>query len=149
MKKLFVDKTIEIKAPPAKVWEALTEREQTDKWAAEFSSGGPAFYIESDWKLGSPVLWKADDGKVVVEGGVTAVQPFKLLRFTVFDTRSQRPQVTDEDGITYELSKDDGTTKLHVKQGDFASMPEGEKYQRMSDEVWDRVLPKVKKLAEG
>ncbi len=24
MKKLFVDKTIEIKAPPAKVWEALT-----------------------------------------------------------------------------------------------------------------------------
>jgi uncharacterized protein YndB with AHSA1/START domain len=56
MPKVFVEKSIEINAPASKVWEALTKREQTDTWAVEFSSGGPQFHIESDWKLGSPVL---------------------------------------------------------------------------------------------
>ena len=33
-------------------------------------------------------------------------------------------------------------------QGDFSVMTEGEKYHRLSAEVWDRVLPQVKALAE-
>jgi hypothetical protein len=28
-------------------------------------------------------------------------------------------------------------------------MAQGEKYHRMSEEIWDRVLPKVKALAEN
>jgi uncharacterized protein YndB with AHSA1/START domain len=83
-----------------------------------------------------------------VEGNVSALEPGKLLRFTVFDVRSQRPSVTEEDGITYQLSEEDGKTMLHVLQGDFSAMPEGEKYRDMSAEIWDRVLPKVKKRAE-
>jgi uncharacterized protein YndB with AHSA1/START domain len=149
MPKLFVDKTIEINAPAEKVWEALTKREHTDAWAAEFSSGGPRFHIESDWKPDSPVLWKIEDGTVVVEGTVTALQPNRLLRFTVFDVRSaEKPRVTKKDGITYELAEKNGRTTLHVLQGDFSVMKEGQKYQRMSAEIWERVLPKVKALAE-
>src|ERR671918_1105470 len=115
MKKLFVDKTIEINAPASKVWDALTKREYTDQWALEFSSGGPQFHIESDWKLGSPVLWKGQDGKVIVEGNVTALEPEKLLRFTVFDVRMVKPPVTEGDGITYQLSKKNGKTALHIR----------------------------------
>jgi uncharacterized protein YndB with AHSA1/START domain len=148
MKKLFVDKTIEINAPRSKVWDALTKREYTDKWAPEFS-GGSQFYIESNWKPGSPVLWKGQDGKVIVEGNVTARERNKLLRFTVFDVRSaERPPVTEEDGITYRLSGKNGKTTLQVLQGDFSVMTDGEKYRDMSAEIWDRVLPKVKELAE-
>jgi uncharacterized protein YndB with AHSA1/START domain len=149
MKKLFVDKTIEINAPTAKVWDALTKREYTDRWALEFSSGGPQFHIESDWKLNSPVLWKGEDGRVIVEGNVTALEPQKLLRFTVFDVRMENPPITEDDGITYELSKKNGKTKLHVRQGDFSALDDGEKYRDMSAQVWDRVLPKVKELAEA
>jgi uncharacterized protein YndB with AHSA1/START domain len=149
MPKLFVDKTIKINAPASRVWDALTKRKFTDEWVPEFSSGGPQFHLESDWKLGSPVLWKGEDRQVIVEGTVTALAPNQLLRFTVFDVRSaQKPPVTEKDGITYELTEENGKTTLHLLQGDFSVMAEGEKYHRLSAEIWDRVLPKIKGLAE-
>jgi uncharacterized protein YndB with AHSA1/START domain len=147
MQKLFVEKTIEINAPAAKVWDVLTRRELTGEWAPAFS-GGAEFSIESDWKLGSPVLWKDQDGRVIVEGNVTALEPDRFLRFTVFDVRGEKPPVTEEDGITYELTEQSGKTTLRLLQGDFAVMAEGEKYHRLSAQVWDRVLPRVKELAE-
>jgi uncharacterized protein YndB with AHSA1/START domain len=147
MEKLFVEKTIEINASASKVWNALTRREYTDQWALEFS-GGSEFHIESDWKLGSPVLWKGQDGSVIVQGNVTALEPQKFLRFTVFDVRAEKPPVTDEDGITYDLTEQNGKTLLRLSQGDFSAMAEGEKYRNLSAEIWDRVLPKVKELAE-
>ena len=148
MSKLFVDKSLEINAPISKVWEILTERGFTSQWAPEFS-GGSSFRIESDWKLGSPVSWKDAGGQTVVEGNVTALEPQKLLRFTAFDVRSERPPITEKDGITYELSEKGGKTTLHVLQGDFGAMPDGAKYRDMSSAIWDRVLSKVKKLAES
>ncbi|AGK54180.1 SRPBCC family protein [Bacillus sp. 1NLA3E] len=149
MNKLFVDKTIEINAPITVVWDTITKPEYTGQWAQEFSSGGPQFHIESDWTLGSPVLWKGKDGTTVVEGNVTASEPNKLLRFTVFDVRSEeRPLVTEEDGITLRLSMVNGKTELHVLQGDFSVMSEGEKYRDASAEIWDKVLIKVKEMAE-
>ena len=147
MPKLFVDKSIEINAPVSKVWDVLTDSGYTAEWASEFSGGSP-FHIESDWKLNSQVSWKGLDGTTIVEGNVSALEPGKLLRFTVFDVRSKRPPVTEDDGITYQFSEKDGKTILHVLQGDFSAMSEGEKYRDMSARVWDRVLPKVKKLAE-
>jgi len=148
MSKLFVDQSIEINAPASNVWRVLTERASTAKWANEFSGGSP-FHIESDWNPGSPVLWKDSEGKTIVEGNVSALQPQKLLRFTVFDVRSEKPPVTEEDGITYQLSEENGKIILHVLQGDFSAIPEGEKYRDMSADVWARVLPKVKELAES
>jgi uncharacterized protein YndB with AHSA1/START domain len=147
MEKLFVNKTIEINAPASKVWDALIRRENTDQWAPEFT-GRAEFHIESDWKLGSPVLWTGQDGSVIVQGNVTAIEPEKFLRFTVFDVRGEKPPVTDEDGITYELTEQNGKTLLRISQGDFSAMAEGEKYRDLSAEIWDRVLPKVKELAE-
>ena len=149
MSKLFVDKTIEIHASAQKVWEAITKRDNSDQWALAFSSGGPQFHIESDWELGSPVLWKGEDGVVNVEGTVTACEKNKLLRFTVFDVRSlQKIAVNEEDGITFELVEEKGKTTLHILQGDFSPMTDGEIYRDASAEIWDKVLPKIKELAE-
>jgi uncharacterized protein YndB with AHSA1/START domain len=148
MKKLFVDKTIEINAPSSKVWNVITAVENTAEWAPAFTGGAP-FRIESDWVLGSPVLWKNEDGSVVVEGNVTGLDPNKLLRYTVFDVNSpERPAVTEEDGITFTLSENEGVTLLHILQGDFSVMTEGEKYRDASAAIWDQVLVKVKQLAE-
>ena len=147
--KLFVDKTMEIDAPASKVWDVITISEYNRQWALEFSSGGPQFHLESTWEPGSPVLWKGQDGTVIVEGNVTAVQQYKLLRFTVFDVRSpERPPVTEEDGITFKLFEENGKTKLHILQGDFSAMTNGEKYRDASAAIWDKVLPKVKEMAE-
>ena len=147
MEKLFVNKTIEVNASASKVWNALTRREFTDQWAREFT-GGAEFHIESDWTLGSPVLWTDQDGNVIVQGNVTALELEKFLRFSVFDVHVEKPPVTEEDGITYELTEQEGKTLLMISQGDFSTMSEGEKYRDMSAEIWDRVLAKVKELAE-
>jgi uncharacterized protein YndB with AHSA1/START domain len=150
MEKLFVDESIVIAASSVKVWEALTNPAYSEQWASEFSSGGPQFSIESDWNLGSPVLWKGQDGKVIVEGNVTALEPHKILRFTVFDVRSsERPPVTEEDGITFKLSEQDEKTTLYILQGDFSVMNDGEKYRDLSAEIWGKVLPKIKEMAEN
>jgi len=147
MPKLFVEKTIEINAPASKVWDVLTRPEYTGEWAPEFS-GGAEFHIESDWKPGSRVLWKARDGNVIVEGNVTAVEPHTLLRFTVFDVRGEKPPVTEDEGISYKQTEKKGKTKIGRKEGYLSVMHEGEKYHRLSAEVWDRVLPKIQALAE-
>ena len=150
MTKLFVDKKIDINAAASKVWDAITKRENSDQWAIEFSSGGPQFHIESDWKLGSPVYWKGEDGVVNVEGIVTAHEQNKILRFTVFDVRSlQKIDANEEDGITFELAEENGKTTLHILQGDFSPMEDGKKYRDLSAEIWDKVLPKIKELAEN
>ncbi|MEH7118288.1 SRPBCC domain-containing protein [Neobacillus vireti] len=150
MTKLFVDKIIEINAPASKVWDVLTRSELNGQWAVEFSSGGPEFHLESTWELGSPVYWKGQDGTVIVEGNVTAALQDKLLRFTVFDVRmAERPPVTEEDGITFKLAEENGKTTLHILQGDFSVMTDGAKYRDASAEIWNKVLPKVKRIAEG
>ena len=148
MTKLFVKKEVDINAPAIRVWDVLTKPEYTDQWAPEFVGGEAEFHIESDWKMGSPVLWKNEEGKVLVEGNVTAIQPNKLLRFTVFDSRSTKPKVKEEDGITYVLDSGDHTTTLRVTHGDFSVLKEGERYHNMSEQVWNKVLPKVKQIAE-
>ncbi|WP_100489449.1 SRPBCC family protein [Sporolactobacillus pectinivorans] len=149
MGKLFVDRSIEINAPAAVVWGVLTQQKYSEQWAGEFLGGNSQFYIKSDWGLGSPVLWIDENGSPLFEENVTALEQHKFLRFTVFDIRSQdRPPMTEEDGITYRLSKKNGKTTFQVLQGDFSVMDDGEKYCSMTKEIWDKVLPQIKKLAE-
>jgi uncharacterized protein YndB with AHSA1/START domain len=149
MKKLFVCQSVEIQAPTSKVWAVLTRPEYTDQWSNAFA-GGTAFHIQSDWKLGSPVLWKDQEGRTIVEGSVTALDPDRLLRFTAFDVRNpEKPLIHEEDGITYKLMTKEGKLTLHLMQGDFSSLAEGKKYHEASAEVWSRVLPKIKTLAEA
>lgn len=85
---------------------------------------------------------------MIVAGNVTTLEPNTFLRFAVFDVRGEKPPVTEDDGITYELTEHVGKTTFRLLQGDFSVMTEGEKYHRLSAGVWDRVLPKVKALAE-
>ena len=145
MGKLFIDKTIEIDAPAAKVWEVITNPGINSQWVAEFS---PGMQLVSDWQLGSRVLWNEANGKTVVEGNVTKIEPGKFQRFTVFDVELGRTPVTDEDGMTFELVEKDGKTKLFLLHGDFATLAEAQKYYDMTLEAWNKILPKIKELAE-
>ena len=110
---------------------------------------GPRFHIESDWHMGSPVLWKDEEGMVIVTGNETAVDPHKFLRFTVFDVRrNEKLAVAKEDGTTCQLTEQRGKTVLHIRQGDFSVLSEGKKYRDMSETIWEQVLPTMKELAE-
>jgi uncharacterized protein YndB with AHSA1/START domain len=147
MAELFVSRSIEINTPPEKVWLVLTHPDFTKQWIGAFRAVGA---IVSAWRYGDPVLWKGLDGRVLVKGTVTALEPQKLLRFTVFDIHMKKePKVLETDGITYALTDKDGHTILSVVQGDFGKVENGELHYKATLAVWKKALPMIKQLAEA
>ena len=142
MPKLFVQKSIEINASASKIWEVLTNSEMAKKWIKEFWTDFGS--LESDWKLGSPVLWKVSNGKIGAEGNVSIAEPYTMLQFSfkVNDT----PVFKQED--LYKIEDLDGRSVLVVSMGDFGDTPEHEMCYSGAVESWDKALPKIKELAE-
>ena len=140
---LIVKNTIEIHAPAKKVWDALTNPEQTRKYM---------FGCEtvSDWKPGSSLLWKGSyEGKemVFVTGSIVTIDPPKFLTYTTFD-----PNGTIEDipknylNVTYDLSEQNGSTILTVTQGDYSEVADGERRYAETyngGEGWNPILLKI------
>jgi uncharacterized protein YndB with AHSA1/START domain len=148
MNSLIVKNTITINAPASKVWDALVNPQQTKK----YMFGCEAV---SDWKSGSPLLWKGVfDGKelVAVKGIVVSVQPEKYLEYTTIDPNNPAMEDIAENylTVTYDLKPVDGQTQLTVTQGDYTKVADGQ--SRYNDTIagggWQSILDQVKKLVE-
>ncbi len=148
-KPLIIKNSISIDAGAKKVWDALTNPEQTKK----YMFGCEAI---SDWKIGSPLLWKGMyEGKevVFVKGNIVELTPGKFLAYTTFDPLSAIEDIPENYlTVTYDLSFGNGKTTLTVTQGDYATVAEGER--RYADsynggEGWNPILQEIKKLVEG
>lgn len=143
-KELVVKKKITLNANASKVWHALTDPDLAKK----YMYGCEAI---SDWKIGSPLIWKgAADRKVYVKGNIVNIVNRKILQYTTFDPNSGMEDVPSNYlTVTIELSQKGGQTVLSVAQGDFAEVANGEK--RYNDTVggWDFVLHELKKLLEN
>ena len=145
---LFVKNTINISAPAAEVWDALTNPAQTKKYM---------FGCEtvSDWKVGSSLLWKAlYEGKemVFVKGNIADIQPGKLLVYTTFDPNStMEDKLENYLTVTYSLTEKNGETIFTVTQGDYSTVAEGERRYKEAfngGEGWNPILVEIKKLVE-
>ena len=120
--------------------------QMTKLWIGAFGIYGE---IISDWVLGGSVVWKGGRGNIRAKGKVTACELHSLLRFTIHDVNKPFAEPTSTtDGITYTLTEHDGHTTLTVLQGDFAKVPEYEKYYAPTDTAWDQALKIIKELAE-
>ncbi|HEY5826203.1 MAG TPA: SRPBCC domain-containing protein [Cyclobacteriaceae bacterium] len=148
-KPLIIKNQIVIKASPSKVWDALTNPEQTRKYM---------FGCEtvSDWKKGSELLWKGSyEGKemIFVKGTIETITPERTLIYSAFDPNSSIADVLENYlHVTYDLKEENGQTLLTVTQGDFSKVAEGEK--RYADsynggEGWNPILVEIKKLLEA
>lgn len=145
---LFVKNTIVINASAVKVWDALTNPEQTKKYM---------FGCEtvSDWKVGSPLLWRAHyEGKdmVFVKGKIVDIKSGKLLVYTTFDPNSTMADKPENYlSVTYHLAEKNGMTTFTVTQGDYSIVAEGERRYKEAynnGEGWNPILEEIKKLAE-
>jgi len=145
---LFVTNEIVIDAPAARVWEALTEPE----WTKQYMFGCEPI---TDWKPGSPLLWKGtfnDVEMVAVKGQVVRFEPLRSLIYTVIDPNN--PAIADlpENSLTVTcpLNKTAGRTQLAVTQGDYSTVAEGQ--SRYQDTVagggWSSILDQIKQLVE-
>jgi uncharacterized protein YndB with AHSA1/START domain len=145
---LFVISKITMNAPASKVWDALTNPEQTKKYM---------FGCEtvSDWQVGSPLLWRADyEGTptVFVKGEIVKIVPEKLLAYTTFDPNSTLEDITENYlTVTYELAAENNQTHLTVTQGDYSRVADGERRYNEAyngGEGWNPILMEIKKLVE-
>ncbi len=149
MEKLIVKNTITISAPSAKVWDALTNPEQTKKYM---------FGCEtvSDWKPGSTLLWRGSyEGKemVFVKGNIVSIDPGKFLAYTTIDPNNPAMKDVPENylTVTYSLAEENGQTVLTVTQGDYNAVADGEKRYKEAynnGEGWNPILVLIKKLVE-
>lgn len=147
---LTVSNSITINAPTEKVWDALVNPQKTKVYM---------FGCEtvSDWKVGSPLLWKMEhEGKefIPVKGIITAIEPGKLLSYTVIDPHNPNIPDIPENYLTvfYELIPQNGATLFNVTQGDFSLVADGEKRYREAynnGEGWNPILVQIKQLVEG
>lgn len=143
---LYTEDEINIESSPSKVWDALIDPELTKKYMFGCE-------VISDWKEGNPVIWKgAEDGVVYVSGQLLAFEPGKKLSFTIIDPNADYADIPENHLIaTYTLTPNGSTTRLHVIQGDYATVADGDKrYQEsISQGGWQPVLEAIKKLLEG
>ena len=146
---LVVTNTITIDAPAAKVWDALTNPEQTKK----YMFGCEAL---SDWKPGSPLIWKGTFNGVemiAVKGNIISIDPGRSLVYTVIDPNN--PAIPDLPEnyltITCKLSEHNGQTVFEVSQGDYSTVAQGEDRYKHTVEGggWDPILVQIKTLCES
>ncbi|RAV99005.1 SRPBCC domain-containing protein [Pseudochryseolinea flava] len=145
---LIVKNTIRINAPTSRVWEVLTKPEETKK----YMFGCEAL---SDWKIGSPLIWKGVfDGKelVAVTGKVVEIDPQNFLAYTTFDPNMGWEDVPENyTTVTYSLVPENGGTLFTVTQGDFANIIDGERRYKdvyNNGDGWNPILVEIKKVAE-
>ena len=145
---LIVKNIITIQAPIEKIWDALTNPEQTKKYM---------FGCEtvSDWKPGSPLLWKGSyEGKemVFVKGNILEIDSPRFLSYTTIDPNSTIDDISENYlTVTYLLSGEGGQTQLTVTQGDYALVADGEKRYAEAfnnGDGWNPILLQIKKLVE-
>jgi uncharacterized protein YndB with AHSA1/START domain len=148
MKELMVKNAIVINADAAKVWDVLTNPEQTKKYM---------FGCEtiSDWKQGSSLLWRGTyEGKemIFVKGYILEIVPNRLLKYSVIDPNASYPDIPENYlSVEYKLEKQNGNTVLTVIQDGFENAAEGRKRFEETynnGEGWNPILAQIKKIAE-
>ncbi len=140
---LIVRNSIEINAMPERVWDALINPAITPKYMFNCAA-------ESDWQVGSPVLWKGvADGITYVQGHVVANEPYSKLAYSTFGPGMGLEDVPSNYPVaTYELQEANGKTILSISQGDFADMEKGQERYDETVGGWEMTLKALKAVVE-
>jgi uncharacterized protein YndB with AHSA1/START domain len=114
---------IDVAAPAARVWTALTDPEMIAKYF--FGS-----QVETDWQPGSPIVWKGEyEGKRYEDKGeVLEVEQNRLLRVTHFSPMTGLPDKPENyHTLTYTLDERGGSTHISLSQDNNGSEAEAER----------------------
>jgi uncharacterized protein YndB with AHSA1/START domain len=131
----------EIDAPPSKVWRALTDPEQIQKYM--FGSR-----VETDWKPGSRITWKGEyEGKKYEDKGeILEVERERRLKVTHFSPLSgEEDSPENYHTIVYELKDNEGKTRVSLSQDNNPT----EEAAEHSRENWEKMLSALKEVVEG
>ena len=130
----------EIEAPPSKVWTALTDPDQIEKYM--FGS-----HVVTDWKPGSSIVWKGEyEGKAYEDKGeILEVEPERRLKLTHFSPLSGEEDVPENyHTLVYELESYGPKTRLALSQDGNPT----EEAAKHSQENWEKMLSGLKEVVE-
>ena len=132
---------VDIKAPPERVWQALTDPAEIKQYF--FGSD-----VESDWRPGSSIVWRGEyEGKPYNDKGeVLEVKPNRLLKHTHYSPMSGQPDKPENyHTLTYELAEHGDTTHVSLTQDNNGDEAEATR----ASANWATVLNGLKETAEG
>ncbi|HJP64384.1 MAG TPA: SRPBCC family protein [Mucilaginibacter sp.] len=141
MANLTLKTSIEINAPAAKVWEALTNPAIVKQYF--FGTN-----VKTDWKKGSPIIWEGEwDGKTYQDTGkILEVDPGKSVKYNYWSSMSGTEDIpANYLDITYDLSENGGKTLLTITQEKIKS----EEAKNHSEQNWKSVFGKMKEMVEN
>lgn len=141
-----IEKTVDVDAPPERVWDVLLDDATYRRWTAAFMEGS---YAETDWREGSPVRFLGP-GRSGMLGRVVASRRPEVVSVELEGlVHEGRDDTTSEVALeyrgwreTYRLSAVAGGTRLAV------SAPMGDEHHDDMVVAWDDALARVKELAE-
>ncbi len=127
-----------IRTTPEKLWQAITDPGFTSRY----------FYgtrVESDWKVGSTVIHRAEGGEVNLDGKVLAIEPGRKLVTSFRSVHDPEAAKDRPSRVTWEITPLGDVCKLSLVHDDF----DGEtKTYRMVGLGWNPVLSGLKTLLE-
>ncbi len=104
---LNYQQSIIINAPLSKVWDALTNPDMTRQYMF-------GCIPETDWIVGSEVLWKgAADGVTYVKGTLLKFEPMSALTYTTFAPHSELKDLP-ENYLTGEIKLSEKTERQNL-----------------------------------
>lgn len=141
MNKSFVAQaSIDINASVATVWDALINPEMIK----QYMFGTDAI---SDWKEGSPIVWKGEwEGKMYEDKGtILKMDPERMIQYTHYSPLSSDPDVPENyHTLTIELSGNEENTAVTLSQDN----NETEEAREHAEKNWQMMLEGLKKLLE-
>lgn len=141
MRNDFIAKsTIQINSPAAKVWEALTIPDKIKHYM--FGTN-----VISDWKEGSPIIWKGEwNGKHYEDKGtILKYKPYDLIEYSHFSPISGLPDKPENyHKVKIELSRKGNLTIVSLSQDNNLTEDEREH----SEKNWKLMLEGLKKFVE-
>jgi len=139
-RKLVAKQAVVINAPSSKVWDALVNPEII----RQYMFGTNAV---SDWKKGSPIVFKGEwQGKTYEDKGtLLQVEPERLIQYSHYSPLSGLPDKPENyHTVTVELSNAETRTILLLSQDNNPTEQEREH----SKKNWGMMLTTLKKLLE-
>ena len=136
---LWAKVTTSLPVSRERVWAGITEPEHTEKYMYNCQ-------LHSNWAIGDKAVWKAlkADGtwEEHVVGEVVNYTPYEHFAIKIFHkATADKPQ--EESFLHFNLVSRENSTELTIKQGDFSSIPSGEKSYHSCQQGWEYILPKL------
>lgn len=137
-----VNFSIDIKAEPGKVWQALWDDANYRRWTSVFAEGSSA---ESDWKEGSKVRFIGPNGDGM-HGVIETMDPNRTMIFRHLGELKEGQEIESSWAgarEAYFLSETPDGTRLNIE------MDTQEEYKEYFETKYPDALQQVKAIAEG